>query len=225
MSVAAVIVAAGSGTRFGKPDKVFLSLGGRPVLSWSIELFRAHPDVSEIIVVLGEHSYARGCQLLKACDDRRLTPQLGGVTRTDSVRAGVQALRGDAHLVAVHDAARPLATPALLERVLQAARGGGAAVPSLPVSDTIQAVAPDGVLLDVLDRERLRALQTPQVMRRDWLLAALAHSSAATDEGSLLHLAGYPVQHVDGAPDNIKLTWSSDLSLAEALLAARGTGP
>jgi 2-C-methyl-D-erythritol 4-phosphate cytidylyltransferase len=221
VSVAAVLVAAGSGTRFGDQGKVFAPLGGRPVLHWSIELFRAQPGIVEIVVVFGEHSFERGQALLEACRDDRLAAHLGGATRTGSVRAGVEALQSEAQYVAVHDAARPLASPALLTRVLEAARLMGAAVPSMPVADTVQSVTADGTLLELLDRERLRAVQTPQVARRDWLLAALAQATPATDEGSLLHLAGYPVRHVDGERDNLKLTWPSDLLTAEALLAGR----
>lgn len=225
MSVAAVLVAAGSGTRFGDQGKVFAPLGGRPVLAWSIELFRTHPDVVEIVVVLGEHSFAHGRALVAACCDARVTAQRGGATRTESVRAGVSALRSTAEYVAVHDAARPLASAALLTRVLDAARTVGAAAPSLPPADTIQTVAPDGVLIELHDRTRLRAVQTPQVARRDWLAAALERAEFATDEGSLLHLAGYPVLHVEGERDNLKLTWPTDLLIADALLRGRGSTP
>ena len=221
MSVAAVIVAAGSGTRYGDPDKVFALLGGRTVLARSIELFQNIPECGDIVVVLGEHSLARGQQLIACCTDLRLTSCTGGASRSDSVRAGLMALRGDASLVAVHDAARPLATPELVRRVLESARMHGAAVPSLPVGDTVQEVDAEGALCAVLERERLRAVQTPQIARRDWLLRALAGSSTATDESTALHLAGFPVRHIAGEHGNIKLTWPSDLSLAEALLAAR----
>ena len=221
MSVAAVIVAAGSGTRYGDPDKVFALLGGRTVLARSIELFQNMPECDEIVVVLGEHSLARGQQLIACHGDIRLTTCVGGASRSDSVRAGLAALRGAASFVAVHDAARPLATPELVRRVLESARVHGAAVPSLPVGDTVQEVDAEGALCAVLARERLRVVQTPQVARRDWLLQALAGSSSATDEGTALYLAGFPVRHVAGAQDNIKLTWASDLPLAEALLAAR----
>lgn len=223
MSVAAVIVAAGSGTRYGDPDKVFAPLDGRTVLARSIELFRDMPEFDEIVVVLGEHSLARGRRLVAKYADIRLSTCVGGASRSDSVRAGLTALRSAATLVAVHDAARPLATPELVRRVLLSAREHGAAVPSLRVRDTVQEVDADGRLRATLDRERLRAVQTPQIARRDWLLQALAHTSATTDEGSLLYLAGYHVQHVDGAQDNIKLTWQSDLALAEAMLTARAT--
>jgi 2-C-methyl-D-erythritol 4-phosphate cytidylyltransferase len=221
VSVAAVIVAAGSGKRYGDPDKVFATLGDRTVLARSIELFRDMPEFGEIVVVLGEHSLAQGRRLVAKYADNRLSICVGGASRSDSVRAGLTALRTAATLVAVHDAARPLATPELVNRVLRSAREHGAAVPSLPMRDTVQEVDADGRLRAVLDRERLRAVQTPQIARRDWLIQALAHTSAATDEGSVLFLAGFRVQHVEGEQDNIKLTWPFDLALAEALLATQ----
>ncbi|MEX2314906.1 MAG: 2-C-methyl-D-erythritol 4-phosphate cytidylyltransferase, partial [Thermomicrobiales bacterium] len=123
--------------------------------------------------------------------------------------------------VVVHDAARPLVTAALAQRVIDAALASGAAVPVVPVSDTLHTVSPDGTLAATLDRSNLRAAQTPQVARRDWLEHACRVAAGTTDEGGLLTAAGYPVTLVDGDPGNLKITWPEDLALAEAILALR----
>jgi 2-C-methyl-D-erythritol 4-phosphate cytidylyltransferase len=125
--------------------------------------------------------------------------------------------------VAIHDAARPLVSAELFRRVFAAARRTGAAVPSVPLSDTVVTVDADGNVASTPDRETLRAVQTPQVARRDWLEHAFAEFCDGTDEGSLLVRAGYPVATVDGDASNIKLTRPFDLALAELLLGQRAT--
>jgi 2-C-methyl-D-erythritol 4-phosphate cytidylyltransferase len=214
-----VLVAAGSGTRFGDADKVFAPLAGRPLLEHSLRLFAGQQRVRQIVVVLGEHTLERGRKL--ACGiDPHVTAVIGGATRTDSVRVGVAALAPDVRLVAVHDAARPLLSLDMLQRLIDAAARVGAAVPVVPISDTVYITGTAGNLERIPDRSALRAAQTPQVARRDWLERVLVTSDAATDEGSLLHAAGYPVALVDGDPENIKITLPRDLRLAESILAA-----
>jgi 2-C-methyl-D-erythritol 4-phosphate cytidylyltransferase len=137
------------------------------------------------------------------------------------VRAGLAALTVACTHVAVHDAARPLVTATLVERVIKAALGDGAAVPVVPVGDTLHVISLEGTILSTPDRSGLRAAQTPQVARRDWLERAYRVADGTTDEGGLLHAAGYPVRLVDGDPTNLKITWPADLALAEALLATR----
>ena len=122
-------------------------------------------------------------------------------------------------LVAIHDAARPLASQSLLRRVVAAAREHGAAAPALPIADTVNRIDDVGLVCEVIERTNLMVAQTPQVARRDWLEAALATASAATDEESALVAAGYPVVTVAGERNNLKLTWPDDLPFAEALLA------
>ena len=216
-----VIVAAGSGLRFGDTGKALVPLAGRPLLDWSLSLFAELPETREIVVVAGKHTL-EGCEAL--CSELRTTRAsivLGGETRADSMRAGLAALGADVTHVAVHDAARPLVTAALVQRVIAAAVAAGAAVPAVPVSDTLHAASPDGTIASTPDRTDLRAAQTPQVARRDWLEVASRLSVTSTDEGGLLDAAGYPVALVDGEPGNLKITWPEDLVLAEALLAAR----
>jgi 2-C-methyl-D-erythritol 4-phosphate cytidylyltransferase len=216
-----VIVAAGSGVRFGDTGKALAPLAGRPVLAWSLSLFASLPLVSEIVVVAGSHTMS-GCErLIDEMRDPRLSVVTGGVTRADSVRAGLAALAVACTHVAVHDAARPLVTATLVERVIKAALGDGAAVPVVPVGDTLHVISLEGTILSTPDRSGLRAAQTPQVARRDWLERAYRVADGTTDEGGLLHAAGYPVRLVDGDPTNLKITWPADLALAEALLATR----
>jgi 2-C-methyl-D-erythritol 4-phosphate cytidylyltransferase len=216
-----VIVAAGSGVRFGDTGKALAPLAGRPVLAWSLSLFASLPLVSEIVIVAGSHTQS-GCERL--LDEMRhpcLSVVAGGATRADSVRAGLTALTSASTYVAVHDAARPLVTAALVERVIDAALADGAAVPVVPVGDTLHVISSDGTILSTPDRGGLRAAQTPQVARRDWLERAYRVADGTTDEGGLLHAAGYPVRLVEGDPANLKITWPADLALAEALLTAR----
>lgn len=215
-----VIVAAGTGVRFGDSGKALVPLAGRPLLAWSLSLFASLPETSEIVVVAGEHTIRRCQVLLSALSPQGATVVRGGATRADSVRAGVSALGRDIDIVAVHDAARPLVTADLVRRVLASAHVSGAAVPAVPVSDTLHLISPDGLIESTPERGRLRAAQTPQVARRGWLEHALMVASGTTDEAALLRAAGYPVTLVDGDPRNVKITWPADLALAEALLAA-----
>lgn len=222
--IGVAIVAAGSGTRFGSEDKALASLAGEPLLAHSLRAIAACPRVSAVALVMGSHTIDRARELAAIVTDPAISVCLGGATRTASTRAGLAALP-DVEIVAIHDAARPLVTTALLDRVLDAAVERGAAVPVLPVSDSVYC-APDGLsLARPLERAALRAAQTPQAARRDWLLRALDAGDEGTDEGTLLHRAGYPVTLVAGDPDNMKVTWPRDLRVAEALLAGRaGTG-
>ncbi len=219
-SLGVVIVAAGSGRRFGNQDKVLSPLGGRPMILWSLDLFGKVPGVEHVVVVAGTHSIDRIRELI----DDSATPVticLGGETRRDSVRAGVSHLPSDLALVAVHDAARPLADFGMVERVIRAAANIGAAVPCLPATDTMYQVGAGGLASAVIDRSALRAVQTPQIARRDWLDACLELEGDFTDEGSALIAAGFPVQVVDGNPDNIKITHPGDLEQAESIRVRR----
>jgi 2-C-methyl-D-erythritol 4-phosphate cytidylyltransferase len=218
----AVIVGAGSGVRFGSTDKVFALLAGKPLLQYALEWCSSEPDIAMTVVVLGEHTIEQGRRLIDALELESVKVCPGGDTRTASVQAGTASLDPDVTLVAVHDAARPLTDRALVRRVMAAALEHGAAIPALPVGDTIH-VSEDGTVIESTpDRSRLWSAQTPQVARRDWLEDAFArHPQVATDEAGLLCAAGFPVAIVDGDPANLKITWPRDLVIAEALLASR----
>lgn len=218
-----VVVGGGSGTRFGDRDKVFAMLRSRPLILHSLDVFVPRPDVDSVVVVLASHSIDRGRELL-ATSYPDVIVREGGNTRAESVMAGLAALPEVITLVAIHDAARPLLTDALLNRVLAAARETGAAIPVMPVTDTIHEVTVDGTIASTPDRSCFRTAQTPQIARRDWLERAFAVGGPATDEAGRLAAAGFRVRVVPGEPDNVKVTWPADVAVAESLLSERHGG-
>ncbi len=213
----AVVVAAGASTRMLGVDKLSVELGGRSLLSWSVEAMAAAASVERIVVVvradqLAELSAAPWC-------GERVEVVAGGERRSDSVRAGVE--RAGAEVVLVHDAARPLATPSLADRVAHAARKHGAAVPVLPVVDSLKESRGDG--LASVERDGLVRTQTPQGARRDLLLDAFsaAADAAFTDEAALLESNGVAVASVPGEVANMKVTEPADLELLRELVRGR----
>ena len=202
-----VIVAAGSGTRFGGA-KQYLELAGARVVDRSVA---TAAEVSDGVVVVVPASDV-------AAESTRLAATavvVGGESRAASVRNGLAAVPDDAAVVCVHDAARPLADADIYNRVIDEVRSGAAgAVPVVPVTDTIRKV--DG---GVVDRSTLQAVQTPQAFRADLLRAAHAGADEATDDASLVEAAGHPIATVEGHPRNIKITHPDDLAAAEAWLA------
>jgi len=207
--VATVIVAGGSGTRFGQ-RKQFAALGGRNVLDHSISTALA---VSELVVVVVPEDSID--QVGSSDDAVAVVP--GGATRADSVRAGLASVPVSAQFVLVHDAARPLASLELFDRVVSALRRGlDAVAPVIPVADSLRHV--DG---HVVDRESLVAVQTPQGFAAELLRAAHASGADATDDASLVQGLGQNIATVDGDPINRKLTVAADLVAADALLRHR----
>jgi 2-C-methyl-D-erythritol 4-phosphate cytidylyltransferase len=221
VSLGAVIVAAGSGTRMDGLDKLFAPLRGRPVLARTVAAFQECAAVQRTVVVLSSANLDRGRRLVDEHGlDKVHRVCAGGPRRQDSVRLGLEAL-GPCHWVAVHDGARPLLTPDLILRALEAARDGGAAVPALPLADTIKESGPDGVVVRTLDRRRIWAVQTPQLFRRDLLLRAHREvTDDATDDAAMLEALGLPVRLIQGSRLNLKITTPEDLALAQAILAA-----
>jgi 2-C-methyl-D-erythritol 4-phosphate cytidylyltransferase len=208
----AVVVAGGTGTRFGAP-KQFVDLAGRPVLAWSLEVAR---QVCAGVVAVVPAGWTDG---EGSWDADSVVP--GGASRSDSVRAGLDAVPAEAEIVAVHDAARPLARPELWRAVIAAVAGGAdAAIPATPVTDTVKEVGPDGHLA-TLDRSRLVAVQTPQAFRATVLRRVHASRPDATDDAALVELMGGRVVLIDGPADNLKVTSPSDLVVARALVEAR----
>ncbi|HMK97667.1 MAG TPA: IspD/TarI family cytidylyltransferase [Acidimicrobiales bacterium] len=213
----AVIVAAGSGSRFGA-YKQFASLRGHEVVEWSLRT-AGHVCDGTVLVVPAE--------LRQQYLGRASRVVGGGQTRPASVRAGIEAVPAEVAIVAVHDAARPLASVALWEAVIAAVRQGAeAAVPCLPVTDTIKQRRIDGGLV-TLERDGLVAAQTPQAFLATALRAAHAGGSDATDDAALVEAKGGRVVEVLGEVNNLKITSHVDLMLAEALLeqARHPTGP
>lgn len=222
----AIIVAAGRGSRMGAPDKVLLELAGEPCLVWSLRAADAAATVSGIVVVHGEHTQER-IAALAAGAGLRLPVSLaeGGERRQDSVANGLAAARAlGARVVAVHDGARPLATPAMFDAALDAAERHGAAIVATPVVDTLKRAAA-GMVIETVPREGLWAAQTPQAFALDRLSEALAEGErrglTVTDEAALFEALGWPVAIAAGDPANLKLTHPADAPVLAALLRAR----
>jgi len=209
----ALLVAAGSGQRLGAAvPKAFVPVAGRPMLEWSLAALRA-AGIGEIVVALPAGATApEGCVGVP-----------GGATRSESVRAALQAA-GPGHVV-VHDAARPLVEPELFTRVLAALEQADCAIAAARVTDTIKEAGDDGHVVATHDRSRLWAVQTPQAFRREALEAALDVDpevlAAATDDASLVERSGGTVRVVESSPANFKVTTPHDLEVAELLLARR----
>ncbi len=221
--VGAVISAAGRGERMGGVDKMFAPLGGKPVLARVVGVFQESALIDQIVVVLAEHNLELGKELVAAEGFSKVTDVcLGGWRRQESVACGLGKLK-DCHWVVIHDGARPLVTQALIEAGLEAARDTGAAVAALPVVDTIKLAGDDGFVLGTPPRANLRAVQTPQVFRSDIITAAYTQPAGeATDDASLVERLGYRVRLFMGSYDNIKITTTDDLALAEVLWSKRG---
>jgi len=213
----AVIVAAGRSTRMGGIDKLMAPLAGRPVVLHSVAAFVEHEMVDEVVVVVSESNLdAVEALLAEEGLDARIV--LGGERRRDSVRHGLAVLHR-CEYVLVHDAARPLVTPALIEAALHGAHEYGAALCAIPVTDTVKLGDDTGEVQATLDRSGLWLAQTPQAFRLETLLRAhAAHEDDATDDASLVEEMGAHVHLVPGAPRNIKVTTPADLVIAEALL-------
>ena len=212
----ALVVAAGQGERLGsRGPKAFVQLNGRAMLEWSIAALRENPGVEEIVVALPPHVTAPpGC-----------VGVAGGATRSASVQAALAAARVDGDPILIHDAARPLVTPELIEAVLAGLGGVDCAIAAAPVTDTTKECDAARIVLRTLDRTRLWAVQTPQVFRREALERALARPAEelakATDEASLIEQAGGSVRIVPAPPENLKVTTTLDLLVAEQLLRRR----
>ncbi len=221
----AVIVAAGRGRRMGAPgNKVFLPLGGRPILAHTLAAFEACAVVEALAVVVAPGERERAAEICAAAGCRKVTAIVeGGAERQDSVRAGLAAL--DTEGVLVHDAARPLVTPERIDACRRAAEEHGAAALAVPVKDTIKVTDDDGWIVATPERRTLWAVQTPQAFVRSELAEAhrlaLADGVMATDDAMLLERLGRRIAVVEGDYGNVKITTPEDLWLAERLLARR----
>jgi 2-C-methyl-D-erythritol 4-phosphate cytidylyltransferase / 2-C-methyl-D-erythritol 2,4-cyclodiphosphate synthase len=229
MAVLALIVAAGRGSRAGEGlPKQYRRLDGTTVLAKTLAAFCEHDAITRILVVIHPEDrgmYDASIARLGHAADRKLLPSVaGGATRQASVRAGLEALADvdDNTIVLVHDAARPFVTNALLDRAIAGAQTWGAAIPGVPVTDTIKRIDDSGKVVETPPRPQLRAIQTPQAFALPPLLAAHREAAAAgrddfTDDGALMEWAGHDVRVFDGETANIKLTNPEDFAMSRAM--------
>jgi 2-C-methyl-D-erythritol 4-phosphate cytidylyltransferase / 2-C-methyl-D-erythritol 2,4-cyclodiphosphate synthase len=220
MSVAAVIVAGGSGIRAGGSlPKQYQLVGGKPVIRWTLEAFLSHPLITSVQAVIGqghETLFANATEGLR----NLLSPVIGGGTRQDSCRAGLEACRVHSpHKVLIHDAARPFLSAELISNVIRELDHAPAVIPGLPVADTMK-FAPAGLIERTVDRSSLWFVQTPQGFVFDKILdahqaALIDGKTTFTDDAAVAEYAGLPVQIVAGEQKNRKLTTSHDISEAD----------
>ena len=235
MHIAAIIVAGGRGHRAGQgKPKQYRLLQGEPLIRRTLRTFHEHPAIDRIVPVI--HRDAADDYALAARDlgSKCAAPVFGGATRQDSVRAGLEALQTNApRIVLVHDAVRPFFSQALLSRAIEVARGAAAAVPVLPMTDTVKRVDESGIVTQTLNRSELRLAQTPQVF--SYAKLAEAHRRAAaeglhdfSDDAALAEWAGIPVATFAGESGNVKFTTADDFLRAEQTVALyefrNGTG-
>ena len=225
---AVLVVAAGSGQRFGdRENKILAVLDGQPLFLRALQLFVNREDVCQTLLIVspddmpamkekfGANLGFMGVQLVT-----------GGAERADSVAAGLAAVSIDAEFVAIHDAVRVCVAQDWIDTVFAAAQKSGAAIPVVPVTATLKRVHPDKTLGDTVSRDGLYQAQTPQAFKKTLLraayenLATLRAAGPVTDDAQLVTAAGHPVAAVEGDPRNIKITTKADLALAGAILKA-----
>lgn len=220
----AVIVAAGSGTRFGtKTPKQFLEINRKPVIIHTLERFDQCPKIDQIILVLSSPDKSIFLELSSKYNLKKLSKIVtGGKTRAESVFNGLKAIRAVGEtIVAVHDGARPLITPEEISATIEKADADGAACLVAKVTDTVKKVSGDKIT-ETINRTHLRRALTPQCFRYEILRHAFEKGSLdenVTDECFLVENAGYEISIVEGSSRNIKITHREDLALAEFLLA------
>jgi 2-C-methyl-D-erythritol 4-phosphate cytidylyltransferase len=222
--VGAIVVAAGSGVRFGsETPKQFHPLAGVPIVLRALRPFTSHPDVAQVVLVLPPEHAASPPAFLGDISDTVLTIVPGGPHRGDSVRAGLAVLRGDCGVILVHDGARPFVERTVIDAVIGYARNGEGAVPAIPLSDTLKEVDRRDPTRVVRTRPRARIwrAQTPQGFPRQMLEKAHARAARtgyrATDDAALVEALGITVRLVPDRKRNIKITTPEDLAIAELL--------
>ncbi len=215
--VGIIIAAAGISARLGQ-DKLFLPLGGKPVLAWSVDACQSHADINQIVIVLHKNNIDKGQRL--ACKRnwakvKQICP--GGERRQDSVYAGLKCL-ADCRWVLIHDGARPFLTAAMITDGLSAVMDTGAAAAAVPVKDTIKFCREYNIVTSTPLRTNLWSVQTPQVFRFDIIHAAFREiSTDVTDDAALVEKLGSEVKLYMGSYQNIKITTPEDLSLARLI--------
>lgn len=225
--IAVLLLAAGSGARFGsETPKQYLQVDGKALLCHTLESLAAEKRITRVQPVIAKNDpYFSACIQHQDYPFQLLPPVLGGAERAMSMQRGLAALPADVDLVAIHDAARPVPSPALLADVLDMAIQHGAAIPGIAVHDTIKRINTEGRVLETPVRSSLMAVQTPQVIRRDWLMQALKQEEERlhlhTDDASVLEAAGFPVYVSRGDANNRKITTPDDMAWFTQYLQTR----
>src|SRR5580698_3274737 len=219
--IAAVIVAGGRGLRAGGDvPKQYRELAGEPVIRPALSAFLDHPRIAAVQPVIHREDEAM-FRAATAGLQKLLPPVWGGATRQASVRAGLEGLSDSGPgIVLIHDAARPFVPGALIERAIAAARQSGAAVPAVAIADTVKRINQSSIVIETLDRNQLRMVQTPQAFTFDLIIDAHRRAAAAgredfTDDAALAEWAGHPVSVFEGDAGNVKLTTGDDFTRAE----------
>ena len=228
MRASAIIVAAGNGVRLGADvPKAFVKIAGRTMLSYSLATIRQINSIGEVVITVPEgFENAARTEVAAAGLGIPVKITVGGIERQDSVRLALELTSAESDLVIVHDAARPLATPAIFESCLATAMRVGAAIAAIPVSDTLKRVD-NGAIVETIARATLWQAQTPQAFRRDLLVAAhqraLDDKIIATDDADLAERTGTRVEVVEASTTNLKITTPSDLAIVEAIVASQSS--
>jgi 2-C-methyl-D-erythritol 4-phosphate cytidylyltransferase len=212
-----VIVAAGTSQRMAGINKLFASLGGKPLLAWSVDTCQRYSSVRQIVLVLNDKDLVRGQKLKKERGWSKVTLCPGGARRQDSVREGLRQIR-DCDLILIHDGARPFLTSDLIENGLKLARQAKAVIAAVPIKDTIKLANGGKLIKETLRRDRLWAAQTPQIFSFDMITRAYENLAAeVTDDATAVERLGYKVKLYMGDYKNIKVTTTEDLALARII--------
>jgi 2-C-methyl-D-erythritol 4-phosphate cytidylyltransferase len=227
VKIAAILPAAGSGSRMGiKTKKQYFELAGTPLVGYALKTMEACSVVQNIVIVVtpGEEEYCRSTVVDKLGLNKVAAIVPGGKERQDSVYNGLLALSPDTDIVVVHDGARPLFSRDILESVIEAAQNYGAATCAVPAKDTVKLADEDNFVTRTLPREHTWLVQTPQAFRYELIIEAhrraRAHNFLATDDTALVEFLGGQVKLVMGSYDNIKITTLEDLDVALARIRA-----
>jgi 2-C-methyl-D-erythritol 4-phosphate cytidylyltransferase len=219
----AIIVAGGSGKRFGSEiPKQFLKLGGKPLIFHTLEKFENCPAIDEIILVLASDKIGYFYSLPEKSKFKKPVKIVaGGKIRAESVLNGLKAISENCQIVVVHDGARPFVSGEEISQTVAAAQAHGAACLTAKITDTVKEISPSGKIIGTINREKLRRALTPQAFHFEILQKAFAENDlkeSVTDECLLVEKLGYPIFAVEGNPKNIKITTREDFLLAEILL-------
>jgi len=215
--VGAIIVAAGSSKRMGTWDKIFVPLGSKPLLAWSVDTCQRCGLVKQIVITLNNNNLKLGQKLKEERAWSKATICLGGAQRQDSVKEGLRKLK-DCDWVIIHDGARPFLTLDLIQNGLEAARETGAAIAAVPVKDTIKLADDVGLITETLRRNKLWIAQTPQIFSFDVINKAYQKlTTEVTDDAAAVEYLGHKVKPYLGDYNNIKVTTPEDLALAKII--------